>query len=122
MRRLAVRDDADITDDTDALPAAKYRLVVAIEAAIDIADHVIASEGLRPSTSFADSFRSLAEAGLLESGLARALEDAAKLRNLLVHQYADVDDTRVVEIIRTRLADLDEFVIAISRSLDGRSN
>lgn len=77
---------------------------------------------MRPSTSFADSFRSLAEAGLLESGLARALEDAAKLRNLLVHQYADVDDTRVVEIIRTRLADLDEFVIAISRSLDGRPN
>ena len=29
--------------DEDALPAVKYRLVVAIEAAIDVADHIIAS-------------------------------------------------------------------------------
>lgn len=110
LRRLASREDADLFGAEDALPAAKYRMVVAVEAATDIADHIIAAEGLRPSTSFADSFRSLGEGGWLPDDLASVLEDAARFRNLLVHQYADVDDERVIEILRTRLGDLDRFV------------
>jgi uncharacterized protein YutE (UPF0331/DUF86 family) len=72
-----------------------------------VADHVIASEGLPQPTSFADSFVALAEAGWLAPDLARSLADAARFRNLLVHQYADVDDERVVDVLRSRLDDLD---------------
>lgn len=116
IRHLGTRDD--LRDDDTALPAAKYRLVVAIEAMTDVAEHVIASEGLRPATSFADSFRSLAEADWLDDELAAALADAARFRNLLVHHYADVDDDRVVEIIRTRMDDLDRFVTAVAERLE----
>lgn len=108
------RSDSELLSDVDSLPAMKYRLIVAIEAAIDVADHIIASEGLRPSTSFADSFRSLGEAGWVESGLASRLEGAARFRNLLVHQYADVDDSRVIGIARQGLDDLDEYVQTIA--------
>lgn len=114
LRRLAARPDDDLFGDDDALPAAKYRLVVAVEAMTDVADHLIASEGLRPSASFADSFRSLAEGGWIEDRLADALADAARFRNLLVHQYADIDDRRVVEIMRTRLDDIDAYVDTIA--------
>ena len=117
LRRTAARDDTDLFEDPDLLPAAKYRLIVVIEAATDVADHIIASEGLRPSTSFADSFRSLREAGWLDPELADALADAARFRNVLVHQYADVDDHRVVEIMRTRVDDLDRFVDTIAQRL-----
>lgn len=110
LRGTAARADEDLLGDADALPAAKYRLIVAVEAATDAADHVIAAEGLRPSTSFADSFWSLAEGHWLEEHLASLLADAARFRNLLVHQYAEVDDRRVIEILRTRLTDLDRFV------------
>jgi len=116
LRRLGARDD--LQDDDTALPAAKYRLVVAIEAMTDVAEHVIASEGLRPATSFADSFRSLAEAEWLDDELATTLAEAARFRNLLVHQYADVDDDRVVEILRTRMNDLDRFVTAVAERLE----
>lgn len=83
---------------------------MAIEPATDVADHVIASEGLRPATSFADSFRSLHEGGWIDAELA----EAAGFRNVLVHQYADVDDGRVVENLRTRLDDLDAYVRQIA--------
>lgn len=115
---FAARSDADLLDDDDALPAAKYRLIVMIEAAIDIADHVIASEGLRPSSSLADSFLSLQEAGWLDKDLATWLQDAARFRNLLVHQYADVDDDRVIEILRTRRGDLEGYVVEIARRIE----
>jgi uncharacterized protein YutE (UPF0331/DUF86 family) len=117
LRRSAMRDDGDLLGDDDAVPAVRYRFVVAIEAATDFTDHLIASEGLRPPTSFADSFGSLNEAGLLDIDLAVALQDAARFRNLLVHRYAEVDDTRVLEILRTRLEDFDRFVAAISARL-----
>jgi uncharacterized protein YutE (UPF0331/DUF86 family) len=116
LRHLARREG--IRDDDVALPAAKYRLVVAIEAMIDVAEHVIASEGLRPATSFADSFRSLAEGGWIDTELAGLLADAARFRNVLVHQYTDVDDDRVVEILRTRLDDLDRFVTTMAGRLE----
>lgn len=114
LRRLAERSDADLLADEDALPAAKYRLVVAVEAAIDVADHVIASEGLTPANTFAESFESLGAGGWIDAVLADALADAARFRNLLVHQYAEVDDNRVLEIVRTRLDDLDVYVATIA--------
>ena len=42
--------------DPDRLAATKYRFVVAIETYIDVGQHIIASEGLRAPTDFADVF------------------------------------------------------------------
>lgn len=40
LRQIGARDDADLFAEADALPAAKYRLVVVVEAATDVADHL----------------------------------------------------------------------------------
>ncbi len=109
LTALAEMTAQDLRMDRFALPAAKYRLVVALEAAIDAAEHLIASEGLRASTSFADTFAVLGESGHLDGTLSEAMQDAARFRNLLVHGYADVDDERVVGILKTRLGDLERF-------------
>lgn len=51
LRRLARHSDADFSADPDLLAAVKYRCLVAIEAAIDAAQHMAASEGLRAPVS-----------------------------------------------------------------------
>lgn len=114
LRRLADHPDGELSASEYLLPAAKYRLIVAIEIAIDVCDHIVATEGLRPATSLRDSFRPLREAEWLDASLSSSLEDAAGLRNLLVHQYAEIDDPRVIEILRTRMDDLDAFASAIA--------
>lgn len=122
LRALADRAPRELVEDPVALPAAKYRLVVAIEAAIDAGEHVIASEGLRASVSYADVFAVLSEAGWLEPGLAAALQDVARFRNLLVQGYAQIDDRRVVAVLRRRLDDLDDFRGALARrALDAQT-
>lgn len=93
----------------DLIYAVKYRFVVAIEAAIDVSRHLAASRGLRMPADYADSFVVLGEAGLLEPDLVERLKEMARFRNVLVHQYADVDDVRVVTILDTRLGELDQF-------------
>jgi uncharacterized protein YutE (UPF0331/DUF86 family) len=74
---------------------------------------------LRAPTSFADAFAVLGEAGFVDAGLVPALQEMARFRNLLVHGYLRVDDRRVVEILRTRLDDLDAFRSQAARSALG---
>lgn len=39
----------------------------------------------------------------------------ARFRNVLVHLYAEVDEERVLRILRGSLGDLDEFVDTVRR-------
>jgi len=119
LRRLSRRDAEELLHDDDLLAAVKYRFIVAIEVCIDIGRHVVASEGLRAPLDYADVFSVLAEAALLDSRAAADLRDTARFRNLLVHGYAKVDDTRVVEILRDRVDDLAAFRIALARAASG---
>lgn len=112
-----LRDSDALRGDETGLAAVKYRLIVAIESCIDIAEHVIASEGLRSPDSFAEAFAVLGEAGFFDQDLAADLQDMARFRNLLVHGYQRVDDTRVEEILRTRLDDFERFRVAIAAAV-----
>ena len=119
LRRLARLDTGELLRDDDLLAAVKYRFIVAIEVCIDVARHVVASEGLRAPLDYADAFAVLADAGLLDPAIAAELRDTARFRNLLVHGYAKVDDTRVVEILRDRVDDLAAFRTALARAAGG---
>lgn len=122
LRRLASYSDEKLFEDADRFQGVKYRFVVAIEICIDVAQHVISSEGLRAPADFADAFVVLGESEVLDEDLVRHLGDMARFRNLLVHGYGRVDDARVSEILRTRLEDFDQFRSAIARiALSGNS-
>lgn len=109
----AERETERFLADAEAVAASKYRLLTAIEDALAIANHVIAAEGYRAPSDYADAFRSLLEAGVIEAELAGRLERMARFRNLLVHQYAEVDDPRVHAFLRQDAADLDRFAAAV---------
>lgn len=109
LRRLSSEPTDTLLGDPVKVAAVKYFFVVAIEASIDVSRHLAVTSGLRAARSFADAFAVLAENGLLDGVLADRLADMARFRNLLVHGYAVVDDARVVDILRTRLGDLDDF-------------
>ncbi|MGE3288840.1 MAG: DUF86 domain-containing protein [Pseudonocardia sp.] len=114
LRRLRARPTGELLADEDLLAAVKYRFVVAPEACIGVGRHVVASEGLRAPRDYTDVFTVLSEAGLLAAHVTAELRDTAGFRDLLVHGYAQVDDTRVVEILHSRLEDLDRFRAALA--------
>jgi uncharacterized protein YutE (UPF0331/DUF86 family) len=98
------------------LPGVKYTFVTAIEACVDVAQHICASEGWGPPSDNGDALVLLGRHGLLSPDLARALRKAVGFRNVLVHDYVRVDD----EIVRDRLhdlSDLEEFVRSVSAFL-----
>lgn len=109
LRALAGRDPGALLADPVALRAVKYGFVVAIEAAIDAAQRLIATRRLRSPATFADAFEVLGQAGLVPADSVPALRAMAGFRNLLVHGYLAVDDRRVVEVLRSDLGDLEAF-------------
>jgi uncharacterized protein YutE (UPF0331/DUF86 family) len=114
LRRLAERDTDALLADEDVLAGVKYRFVVAIEACIDIGRHLVASEGWRAPRDYADVFTVLGENGVLLPDVMTTMQDTSRFRNLLVHEYVAVDDNRVIEILHSRVEDLQRFRRAIA--------
>ena len=75
--------------------------------------HVCVDDALGAPGASADAFALIARRGTIDDVLARRLTGAAGLRNLIVHQYADIDLERILRIIRTDLDDLRRFVAAM---------
>lgn len=87
------------------LRGVKYAFITAIEACIDVAQHVCSSEGWGPPRDNGDAMLVLGRHGVLGPDLAQLMRAAVGFRNVLVHQYGDVDD----DIVRERLVDLDDL-------------
>jgi len=93
----------------------RYLVQASAQVCIDIANHIISSEGWRTPRDFRDAFTVLEEHGVLEEGLAARIRDLAGLRNRLVHLYEEVDDVRVHAAIPDGLSDLEAFGRAAAR-------
>ncbi|MFW6111113.1 MAG: type VII toxin-antitoxin system HepT family RNase toxin [Thermoproteota archaeon] len=89
--------------------AAKYSLLEIMEACIDIANYLIALKGFRRAEEYSEMFQVLKEEGIITDKLAIKLGDMARFRNLLVHRYGEIDNKRVLEIIKHNLTDVQEY-------------
>lgn len=101
------------------LDGVKYLLITAVEACVDVAQHIGSSEGFPAPDSNADAIRAMGERGVLTPELAASLARAVGFRNVLVHQYTTVDDTIVLGAL-DRLDDFDLFVTQASSWVLGR--
>ena len=104
----------ELAADAVRLGHVKYVFVTLLEACLDAAQHVCASQGYGPPATNADAVLLLARHGLLDQDVADAMAQAVRFRNLLVHGYAEVDDRRVVAYLQV-LDDVDAYVAALSR-------
>lgn len=95
----------------------EFPLQQAIQITIDLAAHLLADQpGHRPAT-LAGLFDALGDRGLIDVGLAGRLAAMARFRNLLVHQYAELDPVRVWAIVTGDLADVDAFLSQVAARL-----
>jgi uncharacterized protein YutE (UPF0331/DUF86 family) len=95
----------------------EHTLQIAIQAALDVASHVVSDERLGEPRTNRDLFTLLARHALLPADLADRLSRMAGFRNVLVHGYQDVDLAVVRDILVNRLDDLLAFVRTIRARL-----
>lgn len=78
----------------------------AVQAAIDLATHVVSTESYGTPDSTADAFTLLERQGVLDPDLADRLRRMVGFRNIAIHDYQAVDPAIVERIVSQRLGDL----------------
>ena len=95
----------------------EHTLRLAIQAASDVASHIVSDERLGEPSTNRELFDRLASGGWISQELAAKLGDMAGFRNVLVHGYQDVNLDVVVDAVQNRLEDVVAFVTAVRRRL-----
>ncbi len=94
-------------------------LQIMVETCADIANHIVSDSGMRTPASYADTFKILSENNIIDTELFQIMEKMSKFRNVVVHQYEQVDAEIVVLILKKHLRDFDRFKVAIMEYLKG---
>jgi len=120
LRRVKAKQPAsarDLAADEDLQDILARNLEVAIQTCMDIAFHLCGAHGVVPTTA-AEAFSELAKRGLIERRLAGRLQLAVGFRNVLVHEYTEVDWKIVMQVQRTGTGDLAAFGKAVLKLLE----
>lgn len=124
MRELL--DDLDAAGPVDAARLRSDRmlrhaleriLTQLVELAAAVNGHLAVARLGRGATTYRDSFALAAEVGALPDDLAERLAPSAGLRNLLVHEYAQVDLALVARGVELARRDYRAYVRELARSL-----
>ena len=91
----------------------EHTLQIAIQAALDVASHIVSDERLGEPETNRELFDLLVRGGRLPPALATSLRDMAGFRNVLVHGYQDVDLGIVEDVLTHHLGDLVAFVASV---------
>ena len=100
----------DFTSHLEKQLAAEHALQLAIQYLLDISSHILASQGVRELTDYRDILLKMGKEGILPKDFVEKIKGIAGFRNLLVHDYAEVDPGLVYDFLQDRLADFEEFM------------
>lgn len=115
IRRLAA-EERFVRDPLMYGNAERY-LQLAIQAVLDISNHVVADRNLSLPADSRELFDLLAKEKVLPAALARKLTPMAGFRNILVHEYLEIDRHRVYRALSDDLGDFEKFIKAVSKLL-----
>ena len=96
---------------------AERNLHLAIECLLDIGNHIIADRGYPRPESYADIFRILHQKQVIPARLYKNLDGMAAFRNVLVHDYMQLDRARVYQTIKTKTQHLEELGAIFAKML-----
>lgn len=88
----------------------EHTLQLAIQAAQDVASHIVSDERQGEPRTNRELFDLLGRNGWLEESQAAVLSDMVGFRNILVHGYGDIDLSVVRDVLENNLDDLLKFV------------
>jgi len=115
--RDVTQADATRVHDLDVQDIVVLNLQRAIQAAIDLAAHILAQQNWGLPDSLKAHFTILERQHVISPELARQLQAMVGFRNIAVHDYEAIDPDIVQAIVASRLPDLEAFAAAVTRFL-----
>lgn len=92
-------------------------LQILVESVIDIANIIISSTNVDKPLTYRETIIELSNVGVIPKRFAEEFSKIAGFRNILVHDYAKVDEEIILEVLDTKLDDFIKYANYISRWL-----
>ena len=92
-------------------------LELAAQSCIDIAEHLIADQRLKISGDSHESIVRLGEAKIIDPDFANQFAGVAGFRNILAHEYMDIDYEKVADNLNNHLGDFERFAKEVGKFL-----
>jgi uncharacterized protein YutE (UPF0331/DUF86 family) len=99
--------------DLDRQESILFNLQMAVQNCIDMAGHIISDQDLGVAGSTNEMFYMLQEGGYLTPQLTEKMVAAVGFRNLIVHEYGNIDLRKVYQIAHHDIEDLEHYLKAI---------
>jgi len=100
-------------DDLLIQDAFMLNLQRAVQASIDLAAHIVASDSLGLPSSLKDNFRLLFENKIIDKSISQKMQKMTGFRNIAVHDYQSLNINILKSILSRNLKDLEDFYTSI---------
>lgn len=120
LRRIhdTTSDNPKSLEDFDKQDIFVLNLQRAIEASIDIASHIIASEGLGLASTIKENFKILRDSKIIDDETMKKMQSMVGFRNIAIHDYTSIDIEVLKSILKNNLKDLEEFYTIILKKFN----
>lgn len=105
-------------DNFDFQLIAERLIEVLVELASDINSYLLVQLYQSPPDTYATSFKEVGQKNIISQELATDLAKSAGMRNILVHQYVDIDSQIVYASITKALTQYPQYIREITTFLD----
>ena len=98
--------------------AVERGLQLAAEIALDVGNHILSAHFGVSATSYEDIVRRLGDLGVLPDDVRASIQGLGGFRDVLVHGYFALDETRVAEQLDVAPERFTAFAVAVRRWLE----
>jgi len=109
LKRFNRYDLETFLSDPEHYGSAERFLQLAIETTLDVGSHIVAEENLGTIEHSRDIARCLKEHGHISQDLEHRWMRMIGFRNILVHDYLEVDQSIVYDVVINKLVDIEEL-------------
>lgn len=113
LYKLQVYSLDELREDMAKAWAVSHGLQLAIQAVLDIGNHILAEQGIK-ATDYTDVIDKLGETHVIPAAFSRRIRGMAGLRNIIVHEYTRVDVEKLHAFLTKNLGDFSEFAVYIT--------
>ena len=92
----------------------EYNLFIAINMMIDIATHIVVDNNMGNPETLGEAFSILNKDKYLNDDETKIYKNMVGLRNILSHEYINIDKKIIYSILKNNLIDIKKFVIFVN--------
>lgn len=101
--------------DDMAQDVVEYNLFISINMIIDMATHIVVDNRLGSTDSLGGAFSILYKEKFITQAKLKNYRNMVGLRNLLAHEYVNIDKKIIFDVMKNKLSDFEDFIVLVHK-------